>query len=143
MKSKLLAHGGDTTFAVVFDTGDEVVSSLLRFAKKNNLGTSHFSAIGGFQDVVLGYFELDKKNYKRIPLHEQVEVLSLDGDFTLEKSEPKLHAHVVVGTSDGFARGGHLIEAHVRPTLEVMLTEVPAHLHRVFDETSGLALIRL
>jgi predicted DNA-binding protein with PD1-like motif len=35
------------------------------------------------------------------------------------------------------------MEAHVRPTLEVMLVESPAHLQRAFDPESGLALIRL
>ena len=38
---------------------------------------------------------------------------------------------------------GHLAEAHVRPTLEVIVTESPAHLRKVKDKESGLALIRL
>ena len=37
--------------------------------------------------------------------------------------------------------GGHLLEAHVRPTLEVLLTESPAHLRRRHDPESGLSLI--
>jgi predicted DNA-binding protein with PD1-like motif len=37
--------------------------------------------------------------------------------------------------------GGHLLEAHVRPTLEVVLTESPRHLHKRKDPESGLALI--
>lgn len=143
MKSKPLADAKEKTFVLIFESGDEAASGILRFAKENNLAASHFTAIGAFEEVVLGYFEMDKKQYKHIPVHEQVEVLSLLGDVALEKGEPKLHAHVVVGTSDGSARGGHLIKAVVRPTLEVILTESPAHLRREFDESSGLALIRL
>ena len=143
MKSKLLAEDEERTFAVIFETEDEVASGLVQFAKKNSLAASHFTAIGGFKEVVLGYFELDKKQYKNIPVHEQVEVLSLLGDIALEKGEPKLHAHVVVGMPDGTARGGHLIKGIVRPTLEVILTEAPQHLRREFDEASGLALIHL
>jgi predicted DNA-binding protein with PD1-like motif len=60
---------------------------------------------------------------------------------TLEGDVPKVHAHVVVGKRDGTAHGGHLLGARVRPTLEVMLTEAPAHLRRSFDPKSGLALI--
>jgi predicted DNA-binding protein with PD1-like motif len=86
---------------------------------------------------------LTKKKYKKIPVHEQVEVVSLVGDIALDKNEPKIHAHVVVGRSDGSAAAGHLIEGHVRPTLEVILTEAPAHLHQQFDQESGLPLIRL
>lgn len=143
MKSKLISNRGPKTYAVVFESGEEAVSGLSKFAKENSLGGSRLTAIGGFRDVVLGYFELDKKDYKKIPLEEQVEVLSLVGDITLHNGEPKLHIHAVVGTSSGMARGGHLIEAHVCPTLEVMVTESPKILSREHDEATGLALIRL
>ena len=65
------------------------------------------------------------------------------GDVAQQDGEPKVHAHVVLGRSDGSTRGGHLLEAHVRPTLEVMLVESPAHLNKQHDPESGLALIRL
>lgn len=143
MKTKLLYDQGEKTFAIVFDKGDEVISGLTEFAKRNNLGGSHFTAIGAFSDVVLGYFDWEKKDYKRISLKEQVEVLSLIGDIALQGSEPKVHAHVVVGKSDGTAHGGHLLKGHVRPTLEVILIESPRHLQRKTDEETGLALINL
>jgi uncharacterized protein len=53
----------------------------------------------------------------------------------------EVHAHVVVGSANASAHGGHLIEGHVRPTLEIVLTETPAHLRRRLDPQSGLALI--
>src|SRR5262249_57037296 len=118
-------------------------SGLLEFAKSNRLAGSHFTAIGAFSDVTLGYFDWQTKQYQKIPLHEQVEVLALVGDIALEQGEPKVHAHVVVGKSDGTAHGGHLLEAHVRPTLEVVLVESPQHLQRQSDSESGLAFIRL
>ncbi len=143
MKSKLLQDQGGKTFALIFDTGDEVMKGLTDFAKQHRLAGSHFTAIGAFRDVTLGYFDWEKKDYKKIPLSEQVEVLSLVGDIALDKGEPKVHAHVVVGRSDGSTRGGHLVEAHVRPTLEVILTESPRHLHREYDPEARLALIRV
>ncbi len=79
---------------------------------------------------------------KQLEIDEQVEVLSLIGDVALEGTQPKVHAHVVVGRRDGTAHGGHLLEAHVRPTLEVVLAEVPGHLQRETDPETGLALIR-
>ena len=143
MKAKVLQEQGAKTFAIVFDTGDEVMQGLLAFAREKRLAGSHFTAIGAFSAVTLGYFNLLKKDYKKIPIHEQVEVLSLVGDIALdEDNEPKIHAHVVVGKSDGTAHGGHLVEAHVRPTLEVILVESPEHLHRKYDPETGLGLIR-
>ena len=144
MQAKLLyEQQGEKTFALVFDTGDEVVSGLLEFAKNHHLDSGHFTALGAFSALVVGYFDWEKKDYKRIPLPEQVEVLALVGDIALDQGKPKVHAHVVVGKADGTAHGGHLLEAHVRPTLEVVLVESPQHLQRQSDPESGLALIRL
>lgn len=143
MKSKLLATDGGRTFALVFDIGDEVVAELTAFAKHEGLTGSHFTGIGAFSDVVVGYFDWSSKSYDRISLAEQVEVLSFAGDVTIENGEPKVHAHVVIGKRDATAHGGHLLEAHVRPTLEIILVETPAHLRRAYDTKSKLALIDL
>ena len=141
MKSKLLHDGPLKTFAVILDTGDEFVSSLTRFAEENGLSASAFTGLGAFSDCVLGFFDMERKDYERIVVDEQVEVVSLVGDVALKDGSPKLHPHVVVSRRDGTALGGHLLEAHVRPTLEVTLTEAPAHLRRRTDEATGLPLI--
>lgn len=143
MKAKLINDDGEKTFAIVFDKGDEVASGLLSFAKDNNLSASHFTAIGAFERVTLGFFERERKDYKRITINEQIEVLSLVGDIASDGDEPKVHAHVVVGKADGTAHGGHLLEARVWPTLEVILVESPEHLRRKVDKETGLALISL
>jgi uncharacterized protein len=138
MKFKKLDQG---TFALIFDKGDEFIDVLTSFARKRKLRGSHFTAIGAFRDVMLGYFDRKMKKYKQIPIVEQVEVLSLVGDIALKDDRPQVHAHVVLGKADGTAHGGHVLEAHVWPTLEVVLTESPKHLHRKFDPETGLALI--
>ena len=56
-------------------------------------------------------------------------------------ARPACTPHTVLGLRDGSTRGGHLIEGYVRPTLEVTLTETPAHLVRKKKPELGLALI--
>jgi predicted DNA-binding protein with PD1-like motif len=143
MKSRVLHAGPQTTYAVVLDQGDEVVESLTSFARAHGLDASQITAIGAFSEATLGYFDRASKEYRKIPVREQVEVLSLVGDIALDGDAPKLHAHVVLGKSDGAALGGHLLEARVWPTLEVVVTESPRHLRRRMDPASGLALIDL
>jgi predicted DNA-binding protein with PD1-like motif len=143
MQSRLLGDQGQKTYAVIFDTGDEVVSVLTNFARRERLTASHFTGIGAFSAVVLGYFDWTRKDYDRIRLDEQVEVLTMAGDIAVADGQPKVHAHVVVGKRDGSAHGGHLLEARVRPTLEVIVVATPAHLRRVHDADSGIALIDL
>jgi uncharacterized protein len=144
VKSKLVDRQGERrTFVLVFDTGDEAFEGLTAFAREQGLGAAQLTGIGAFSDVELGYFDWQKKEYEKIRLDEQVEVLSLVGDVALDEGEPAVHAHVVVGRSDGTANGGHLLGGHVRPTLEVVVTESPAHLRKRYDRETGLALIDL
>jgi uncharacterized protein len=143
MRSTLLLDQAERTFVVVFDKGEEVVEGLTTFAGREGLRASHLTAIGALSDVTLGYFDRSSRQYQKIPLGEQVEVLSLLGVVTLDGEKPKVHAHIVVGTREGIARGGHLLEGHVWPTLEVVVEESPRHLQRRTDPESGLALIDL
>ena len=126
---------------IVLATDDEAVKSLTSFAVNQRLAASHFTAIGAFSRAVVAYFDWSAKQYRHISIDEQVEVLSLMGDVTIEDGKPKVHAHVVLGKADATAHGGHLIEASVRPTLEIVVTETPRPLHRRFDPASGVALI--
>ena len=142
MKTKLI-NTAPKTFAIVFDSGDNVMSGLERTAQEQGLSSSSFTALGAFARVTLGFFDLNIKDYKRIEINEQVEVLSLVGVVALKDKQPKIHAHVVVGKADGTAHGGHLMEATVRPTLEVVLVEADQHLQRRLDPETGLALIDL
>ena len=144
MQYRILAqNGGQRTFALVLETGEEVMAALQSFAEREELSAASFSAIGAFSDAELAYFDWEKKDYLAIPVGEQVEVASLNGDIALAPDGSRaLHIHAVLGRRDGTALAGHLRRAHVRPTLEIVLTESPEHLHKKIDPESGLALLR-
>lgn len=144
MLVKLLdQEGGLRTFAAILETGDEAMSCVTELARSEGLAGASINGIGAFSDVVLRYFDWQAKQYRDMPFDEQVEVASLIGDIGEdEKGDPAIHIHLVVGLSDGSARAGHLKSAHVRPTLELIVTEAPEHLRRVKDQETGLNLIR-
>ena len=141
MRSKLLNADPPITYAVVLDTGDEVTGELSKFVREQEVEAASLTAIGAFSRAVLGYFQWETKQYKKIPVDEQVEVLSLLGDVAVGDQGPTLHLHAVLGKADGSVVGGHLIEAHVRPTLEVILIQPPSYLRKRKDPETGLALI--
>ncbi|HYZ39015.1 MAG TPA: PPC domain-containing DNA-binding protein [Stellaceae bacterium] len=143
MHTKLLNADPPVTYAVVLDTGDEVAGELGRFVRENKVEAASITAIGGFRDAVLGYFDWSTKQYKKIPVDEQVEVLSLLGDVAVADEGPSLHLHAVLGKVDGSVVGGHLLEAHVRPTLEVILIQPPSYLRKRRDPVTGLPLLAL
>lgn len=141
-----IAHGDTRTYVLVMDVGDEALTELERFARDADVDGAHFTAIGAFSKVTLGWFDLDRRDYRTNEVTDQCEVVSLSGDITRAdptSEERKVHGHVVVGLADGRAMGGHLLHGLVRPTLEVMVTETPAVLRRRHDPVTGLALIDL
>lgn len=143
MKYKLLNADKQKTYAVILDSGDEVMESITSFAKNQNLKASQFNAIGAFSKATLGFFDFNIKDYKKIEIDEQVEVLNIAGDISLYNNEIKIHAHVVVGKKDGTAHGGHLLKATAHPTLEIILTESPAYLERKMDKDAQIPLIKI
>ncbi len=139
-----LVNKNPKTYVVVFETGDELFSGLTKIASDLQLADASFKAIGALSSVRLGWLDWQAKKYQpSVVLDEQVELLSLIGDVALYEGKPHVHAHLVVAKSDGTAHGGHLLEAHVRPTCEVVLTENPEHLHRSMDARAGIPLITL
>lgn len=145
MKTKLLHEaGGKRTFAIVLATGDEAMGCLKAFAQKERVGGAQITAIGALSRARLAYFDWETKRYQPIQVDEQVEVASLVGDIAVgPDGAPSVHAHAVVGMRDGRALAGHLEEGHVRPTLEIIVTEMPAHLCKARDPETGLALIKI
>ncbi|HEX5507746.1 MAG TPA: PPC domain-containing DNA-binding protein, partial [Pseudolabrys sp.] len=143
MNSKLLhKSAGGRVFAVIMETGDEVMSEICAFAKKEKISAAQLTAIGALSGITLKYFDWETKKYRDIPLREQVEVASMIGDVAVgPDGKPAIHIHAVVGKRDGTAMAGHVGKAHVRPTLEVIVNESPEYLQKTYDEESGLALI--
>jgi len=134
---------GQKRLAVFFGAGEEMMRSLADLAKIRSMPGAYFTRIGALRAAMLGFFDIARREYRRFGIDEQVEVLSLTGNIALEEGEPRIHAHIVVGRFNGATLGGHLLEVHVRPTLEVILVETPASLRRRFDPATGLALLDL
>jgi len=143
VKTSQVASGGTTTYVAVLDQGEEAFSALSDFAAQRQLSAGQVTAVGAFDHAVVGWFDRAARNYRRIPIGEQCEVLSLLGDIALAANGPQLHVHAVLGLADGTTRGGHLLEGYVWPTLEVVIREAPAELRKTHRPELGLALIDL
>jgi predicted DNA-binding protein with PD1-like motif len=143
MKSEVLSdHTGPNVHVVVLDSGEEAFSALTRFADEAKVAAASLTAIGAFETATIGWFDFGSKTYRKIEVKEQCEVLSAIGDVAVgDDGKASLHVHIVLGLSDGSTGGGHLLAGKVRPTLEAVLTEVPARLRRKKRADLGIALI--
>jgi len=142
MQVELLRQGKEAReYAVIFGEGDEAFSGLLAFAEKYHVTSAHFTAVGALNGATVGWFDPQRKMYKKIPIAGQVEVISMVGDIALYQGKPFVHTHMVVGMPDGSTRGGHVLDAYVSPTLEVMVTVDPIAMQKRFDPETDLTLI--
>jgi uncharacterized protein len=143
MKAKVVEDADVVTYVVVGDPGDEAVTGLAEFARSEGLAAGAITAVGAFEHATVGWFDRAAKEYRRIWVDEQCELLSLIGTVAAGEEGPIVHMHVVLGLPDGSTRGGHLLEGRVFPTLEAIVTETPARLAKVLRPEIGLALIDL
>jgi uncharacterized protein len=142
MKVRLLNPGEATKqYVVIFYQGDEAFSGLLEFAEQYHVTSAHFTAIGAVNGATLGWFDPQRKMYKKIPVNGQHELIGMSGDIALYQGKPVVHTHMVLGSPDGTAFGGHVLDASVSPTLEVMVTDDPVTMQKRFDPATDLTLI--
>lgn len=137
----LLSSGEAPVYLLVFHTGQEVMKGLLAFANKNKLVAGYVTGIGALSSAVIGYFDPPTDSYLRNQQNEQAELVSLIGNLALNNGEPFFHIHVGLGLRDGSGRGGHLFEALVRPTVELVLTTSSRPIRRQIDRATGLPLL--
>lgn len=142
VKIKLISADGPTkTYAIVFAPGDEILSGLLEFATKYHVQSAHFTAIGDAKSVKFGWYDKSRKMFKVTAINAYAEITSLVGDVALVNGKPSVHGHIAVATEDGIVHGGHLLEAFVEPTLEVMMTVEPAALFKKRNDALNVNII--
>jgi predicted DNA-binding protein with PD1-like motif len=140
MKAKLV-NTHPRTHLVVFDDGDDVLNLITEFVADKQILSAQLTGIGAFSNATLGYFDFSIKDYRKMEVHEQVEVVSFIGNISIYKNHPKLHAHVVLGRSDSSTMGGHFLNGTVHPTLELFITETTDHFNRKIDTDINIPLI--
>jgi uncharacterized protein len=142
MQLQLLNPGAETKqYAVIFYQGDEAFSGLLAFAEEYHVTSAHFTAIGAVSGATVAWFDPQRKTYKKIPVVGQHEVIGMSGDIALYQGKPVVHTPMVVGRPDGTTQAGHVLDAYVSPTLEVMVTVDPKAMQKRFDPETDLTLI--
>jgi predicted DNA-binding protein with PD1-like motif len=128
MRGRELPATASRTFEVAFGQGDEVMSGLSEFAEKNHITSGYVSGIGGLAAATLGWGDPEKGGVKPIAVDRKCELASLLGNIALQNGKVYVHAHAVVSFSDGSTQGGHLIDAHANPFVEIVVvaTDFPA-----------------
>ena len=118
----------------------DIIDFLTEFAKKNEITTASFTAIGALKSAKFGFYDQEKHEYSEVSLSLPQEIASCIGNVSLKEGKPITHAHAVLTDQNGNTRGGHLLEGKVFAA-EVHLTELTGtEPIRKNDVATGLSL---
>lgn len=141
MKYKLLSTNGKTkSYLIVLYRGDDILSGMTEFAEKLNIRFAHFSGIGAISSGRLGSYDRERQMYHIIPIKGQAEITSFIGNIAVYNGKPVVHVHMSVSQSDGTMRGGHLFNAIVWPTLEIIVMVEPTSVYKKKEDDTGFVL---
>jgi predicted DNA-binding protein with PD1-like motif len=133
----------DDRYIVRLEQGELVIDGLTDLLRREGIEFASLSAAGAVQWIKLGYWNADSRSYSYRDVYEQLEVVSFQGNASLNDDGPVLHIHGVFSRNDFTVLGGHVEEARAFPTLEVWLRTVNIPVHRERDAASGLELLAL
>lgn len=124
------------------DKGEELVSSILAICKRENINTAHFSGIGGCGKVVLQTYVPSLRNFTSHLKTGSLEMLSLDGNISPNNlNDIVLHAHATfsyIENDEVKIIGGHLKEAQILYTAEIILTPAKENISRMYDKNAQI-----
>jgi len=106
-------------FQANFAAGDEIVSGLTDLMLKHNIKSGYVTGLGGLSGALLAFGDPKVNAFKKIPITDKCELVSLVGDIAERDGKPYVHLHAVVAFADGSTKAGHVMEAHVAPIAEI------------------------
>ena len=132
----------DDSFIVRLDPGDEIVDSMLKLAAAEGITLASISGMGAVNQVTLGVFCPQTKQYKANIFHADFEIVSLTGNLTTQNGRPNAHLHMAVGDNAGRVYGGHLNRAVVSATAEIVVRRMHGTVEREPNAQIGLNLLK-
>lgn len=130
---------GDTLVMRV-DLGEEICGQILKVAEKENIMLAEINGLGAVNDFTTGVFDTVNKEYHSNHFKGAFEIVSLTGTLTRKEDEPYLHVHLSAGDEKGNVFGGHLNEAVVSATGEIIIRLIDGTVDRCFRDQIGLNL---
>ena len=130
-------------YVMRLDPGEEIVSCLTKLVDQEGVALGTVSALGAANDVTIGIFDTQEKQYHSQRYQGQYEISALVGNVTRQEGRPYLHLHITIGNPvTGEVHAGHLSAATISATLELFLQVWDGQVDRTFSDTVGLNLLK-
>lgn len=129
-------------FLVRLERGEELIQSLARLMRDEEIGSGAVTGLGAVSDARLGFYQLSTKGYIDRSFQGEFEVVGLTGTMSWHDGEPFPHVHLLLSDEEFQAVGGHCFEARASATLEVFVRAFDERVERKVEEEIGLHLMQ-
>ncbi|NQV17634.1 MAG: DNA-binding protein [Armatimonadetes bacterium] len=130
-------------FVIRIDKEEKIVETLTKICVENNITLGIISGIGAVCGARIGMFKPKEKKYVTTELLGDYEITSLNGNISIMNGEVYLHLHINLADEKQKTFGGHLNEAVVSATCEVVIEKVEGSIEREYDNETGLNLLKI
>ena len=127
---------------VRIDKGEEILEQIKVLADKENIHLASVRALGATNDFTVGVYNIDEKKYYANSFKGNYEIVSLTGTINTMNNEFYTHIHMSAGNDKGEVFGGHLNQAIVSATCEMVINIIDGKVDRFHDDNIGLNLFK-
>ena len=132
----------ENTIIARIDRGEEILEQVKEIALKEKIRLASVQALGAINRFTVGVFKTNGKAYLANEFEGSYEIVSLSGTINTMNGEFYCHLHMSAGNEKGEVFGGHLNQAFVSATCEMVITVIDGTVDRYYDEEIGLNLFR-
>lgn len=129
------------TYVVRLNKGEEVIESLTKLCKNENIELAEITGLGASNLVEIGVFNVNTKEYNTKVFEGMFEITSLIGNATRKKEDVYLHIHINFGNEEGIVKGGHLVRSIISATSEIIVRKIDGQVGRKLSSEIGLNLL--
>lgn len=128
----------DDKFLIKLNKGEKIVENLTKFVNENKISSGYFYGIGAASSVEIAHYNVETQKYSSKIFDKPLEITNIIGSLGSFEGKPLIHPHITVGDENMQTFGGHLDEATISGTLELVFLDFKMALYKKIDPEVGL-----
>lgn len=132
----------ENTIILRMDRGEEILETLKTIALKENIKLASVSAIGACDHFVAGVYSIPEQKYYKNEFNGVFEITALVGNINTMNGEYYAHLHITCADEKCNCLGGHLNEARISATCEMVINIIEGNVDRVKNPDTGINVFK-
>lgn len=125
-------------YLIKLNKGEKIVESLTVFINENKIQSGYFYGIGAASNAEIAHYNVETQKYSSKVFEKPLEITNIIGSLGIFEDKPLIHPHITVADEQCRVFGGHLVEATISGTLELVFLDFKMAINKKVDPIVGL-----